>query len=48
MCACKRIPFNRNNVEEQNICYLKTCCVSSNVKQRTDKFKHYSSVVGVS
>lgn len=41
----KRIPFISNNVEEQTTCYLKTCCVSSNVKQRTGKFKGYSSVV---
>ena len=43
----KRIPFISNNVKEQTTCYLKTCCVSSNVKQRRGKLKRYSSVVRV-
>jgi len=43
----KRISFDSNNVEEQNTCYLKTCCVSSNVKQRVSKLKCYSSLVRV-
>jgi hypothetical protein len=43
----KRIPFISNNVEEQTTCYLKTCCVSSNVKQRTRTCKRYSYVVRV-
>jgi len=41
----KRIHFISNNVKEQTTCYLKTCFVSSNAKQRTGKYKRYSSVV---